>query len=208
MEWWRRVFWLLIVLPQWSGAEEVRLSAGVEQFNWEEFADDGRSLLGESGLRQYVELGREAPLNSNWWYEMRGRLYGVRVGYDGETWAGDPVTTDTDYKGIQVELGVTQSTAGDTTGATSAKWLFRAAVGIDGWQRLLRDTSLADGTPVMGYNENYICYYSSAWLGYTRGSWPANLGMKLPLRIDERVEIGGWSVLLHPEGRLSLMASS
>lgn len=196
---WRKGVWLLALIPQWGAAAGMAFSFGTERFLWEEYAD-GRRLLQESGLRHFVGLEIEGQTSAGWGADARGRFYLGEVAYDGETWAGDPLQSDTGYAGYQLEAGLVP--VQDADGVS-----LRTAVGLDNWWRVLGDTALADGTPVMGYEEHYTLFYGAVEVHYRDAAgWALGLGTRLPLWTNEAVNIGGWRVSLEPEGRLSVRA--
>lgn len=194
----------LMLLPQWSVAEEVRILGGTESFLWQEFDNSDRELLNETGMRYFVELVGDSSLTPNWSMDVGVRLYSGTVDYDGQTMAGDPIQTDTDYAGYRLEMGGTYSNA---VRASLAKdeWQLRVAIGVDSWRRELRD-SVLNGGPVYGYTERYTTTYTSAGLTYLREAWAIGLGVKAPLYTTEVVDLSGSEVTLHPKGQLSLFA--
>ncbi len=204
---WRKVCWLLLVLPQWVVAEEFALSAGLEAFRWAEFSTSGRQLLEESGRRYFVEMTGSEYLDRQQPIDFRARLYSGTVEYDGETMTGIPFQTNTDYNGYQAELGLSLVMA-EAAERFNARWLLRLALGVDSWRRAIQDGMLADGvTPVSGYVERYTCQYLTLGASYeAEGGWGIGAGIRAPLQTTERIELWGREYVLHPEGQLSLYA--
>jgi hypothetical protein len=197
---------LAVGLVSTAMATEIEVAAGVEYFQWEEFSDGGRKYLDETGPRTFIEVGGINQLDTHWLVDFGLRLYSGTVDYDGETMGGRPVQTQTDYNGARAELGYTRRVTDGTT-PESGLWLVRFGLGIDQWRRGLQDTALSDGTPVSGYVERYTSSYAKLGAIYRReGSFGAGVGAKAPLYTAEKVELGGSTLTLNPEGQLSLFA--
>lgn len=194
-----KLFWLLVLIPQWVAAAETQFSYGVEHFKWEEFVD-GRRLVQESGLRHFVSLETEGEATTGRVVEAKGRLYLGRVDYDGETMGGDQVPTDTDYFGFQLEAGLVSHMSNNES-LSLGGWSLRTAIGLDNWWRDLNDTKLSDGTPVMGYEEHYTLLYGVAGFQYRHiGGWGLDIDAKLPFWTNEEA----LQLTFKPKGRLSL----
>lgn len=194
----------LLISP--AMASEFEVAAGAEHFRWEEFDDSGRKMLSETGPRYFVGLKGINDLNQDWEVDFGGRFYSGSVDYDGETQSGIPVTTITDYNGVSFELGFTHTAAARTLSAGDA-WLLRMAMGQDIWRRALRDTALADGTPVAGYVERYVSSYLKFGGAFQRpGVLMFGVGAKVPFYTREEIDLGYSTLVLNPEGRLSLFA--
>jgi hypothetical protein len=197
---WRRLGWLLLLLPQWAVAEDIRFSYGVEHFLWEEFDNSGQKLLDETGLRHVFALQAEKSFFSWWQSDLSGRVILGRVAYDGQNQAGAPVSTDTDYRGYGLELGITYF-PGMLPSAASAGAGVRLALGIDDWNRTL----LGAG----GYNEHYTVTAGRVGAVYTvPARWRVELGARLPVAASERVDLSAYGYVddatLNPKGQPSI----
>lgn len=196
------------VLTSTATATELDVAGGIEYFQWQEYSDSGSRLLKETGPRYFVALVGTNRLAPHWHVDFGGRLYSGTVNYDGQTMNGIPVTTDTDYNGVRAELGFVRDLGAART-AANASWLLRFALGRDQWRRGLKDTALADGTPVSGYVERYASDYAKLGVTYLRqGAWSVGIGAKAPLHTREEVNIGLSTLTLNPEGQLSLYAKA
>lgn len=199
------VLLILAVAPAVS-ASDFAVSGGSEYFLWQEFSDGGSKLLDESGLRYFVSVVGTNRVNRSWDSDFGGKVYSGTVDYDGQTTAGVPLKTDTDYGGSNFELGFTRYTSGrrDLAGG---EWLIRFAIGTDRWRRSLQDSHDRDGNAVSGYVERYISNYARVGATYRReGKWEAGFGAKAPFFTSEEVDMDGTTVTLNPEGQLSLYA--
>jgi hypothetical protein len=149
----------------------VHAAVGVNDFSYEELADDGASLDREDGFIPGVVLG--ASWRSGAW-EVTGELgYSRRdVDYAGKTNAGVPIATQAAEEMRNGALRV-------------RRWLElggRAVAPYGGlahhrWDRSIRPTRTASGTPVSGLFEKY------AW-------WTAELGVELPVVSGKRLRGG------------------
>lgn len=200
---WRTLIWLLLLLPQWSVAGEMRLAYGVEDFLWEEHDARGNRLLDEAGFRQRLTLEGDNLLSSQWRADLAAHLFFGRVAYDGQDSVGNPVMTDTDYTGHALEVGLSFLPQGQWGEGQAASGL-RLALGSDLWERTLRGAG--------GYSENYqVGYGRAAVLIAMPPMWRIELGAKLPLSVSERVDLSDYGFVenakLRPKGRPSLYAS-
>jgi hypothetical protein len=191
----------LLVLPQAGWAVDISVSAGSESFLWEEYDSGGGKLLDESGLRHFIAVEAKGWIDGHWQSDFGGRVYSGTVEYDGQTQTGAPVTTDTDYDGMQLEAGFSYFPGSASSG--QGRTGIRMAVGVDTWRRNL----LGNG----GYREDYTTTYGRIGAHYGDGGfWAFNLGAKYPFATTEGVglkDLGFDSdVTLHPQGRFSLYA--
>ena len=130
-----------------------------EQFNWKEFSETGDRLLKDSGTLYAIGFSGSGPLSKE--FSFNPKLYRVIAGgrfeyywgsvdYDGQTWEGAPVKTDTIYKGMLFDgwMG----------------WHFKIThtfglgpifgVGLNLWTRDIKSTSTA-----IGYEEDWQIYH-------------------------------------------------
>lgn len=196
---WRLLACLLLV-PQWSFADEALLSYGIEDYYWEEFGSDGKSLLNESGIRHVLTYAVERPVDREWLVDATGRILFGTVAYDGQDQAGNSVRSDTEYEGYGFEAGFTYISSGldDVDTPVTA---VRFALGVDAWERNL----LGAG----GYTEDYLSTYGRIAAVYRakRQKWKAEFGMKLPIGTWETVDLSAYGfvdeVNLKPKARPS-----
>lgn len=176
--------------PAQTPPPEFGLKAGLEWFHWEEFDQAGDGLLTERGPRFTLGgyWGNDLLARAGGFFSGEARLYLGRVDYDGQTIeTGEPVRTDTDYLGGRVEV-----LAGYRWPGRRADLDLVAGLGLDGWSRSLRDSRLADGTPVRGYEERYstIELRIGPGLSFDRAGGRGRLaaGLKYPLWTEERLD--------------------
>jgi hypothetical protein len=205
---WRALFCLLILLPQWSFAEEFRLSYGVESFLWEEFdLDPSGNKLEESGFRHVFSLEANNAFTPTGLADLSAHVTFGTVAYDG--WSGErdinnnlvnKVERDTNYRSYGLEVGFSYF-PGQVPMGKAAGMGGRLALGMNNWDR----TILGSG----GYQENYHSTYGRAAAVYMVPSeWRVELGAKLPVNTSEHVDLSAFGyaeeVNLNPKGQPSL----
>ena len=139
--------------------------AGIEYFSWEEFGNTGPSLLKESGSR--LTLGAvarnfEQPFHRIV-YEVEVKGYFGDVGYDGQTQSGQPLETDTEYRGTRLDVTI--------GGRVMRLWDsyhidLLGGLGVEDWTRNIKDGETSSGTPVFGIKETYHVRYDKWVSGY------------------------------------------
>ena len=127
----------------------------VESFTFKEYKD-GALFLEESGKIYGIGVTSKFNPFRQLTLKVRGELFGGQVDYDGQTWGGVPVKTNTNYLGFEIE--------GD------AGWKFMVAektsvepfvgLGYRWWLRNLENAIAADGTAAIGYTENWRSLYA------------------------------------------------
>lgn len=185
------------------------VNLGVEYFLWSEEISSQR-VLRETGPRLTFGIAvdnlMDRNLVSTFAAEIRG--YTGDIDYDGRTQSGIPVESDVDYSGISGEFMLANRMAhGSNTSA-------QLALGFDAWSREIKDTTLADGSPVYGYQEDYLIVYAKLGPGFYLGNGASRsllqLGIKYPLYTNEKVNLStvGFDsdVELEPGKRVSLYA--
>ncbi len=213
-----RIFVLLsaLLLPFAPWASEITVSGGSEHFSWQEYNDGGSKLLKESGLRYFVELKGVNHFHPLWSSSFAGRLYSGVVGYESDYWndpdegttlAPEPVSTDVDYNGMRFEVVFSRRIGELAHQRNQPQWWLDFSVGTEMWRRHLRSTRLSDGTGIGGASEDYHTVYGRMGARFADPSgFSAQLGAKWPFHTDEDARIGGDTVTLNPEGRLSVYA--
>lgn len=146
----------LTALVLFAGASNLSHAAmegglGVEHFDWKEFDGSGSQLLKEFGPR--------LALNFNWTQDKkddkgllfgyRGKLYGGTVRYNGATFGGTPVVTDTEYLGMSHE-----GQAIFRYDYARGKLDYAIGLGWDNWRRSIRNDALN-----LDQIEDYNIYY-------------------------------------------------
>jgi hypothetical protein len=205
-----RIGGMMLLLAMVSGlsATEVEISAGSEQFLWEEFADSGDKLLDETGLRHFVAIRGINHFDPLWSTSFSGRFYSGVVDFDGQTRQGGPAQGKVDYLGMRFEIGLSRRIGLIAMQPGASQWWLDFVLGNDFWRRHLRDTTLNDGvTSVSGYSEYYSSLYGRLGSRYqSSGGLRAGLGAKLPFHTDEQIKYAGQTISLNPQGRLSVYA--
>lgn len=177
---------------------------GVENFVWKEFDTDGSQLLEETGPRYVFSFLYQSQFSDAWHYEVMADLYAGNVDYDGQTQAGDPITTTSEYRGARGDFTATYD-----VGGTDSPFALLVGAGLDVWSRNLRDTTLPDSTPVNGYQEDYFMIYArlGLQLQFSHNSWSSKLkaGLRRPLIVEESID--EFDVTLEPKPTTTYFAS-
>ncbi len=210
---WRRVVFLILLLPSLGHANGLKFSYGLENFRWEEFdiGNGGSSLLTETGWRHVLQVNSAGAASSFWDYDFTLRGYLGQVDYDGRTQDGVPVTSDTDYLGSNLELAFLRYISGDRSSRWGSQWLLELGLGYDGWRRELLGGTDATGRSTVGYTEDYRISYSRLGAVYRNGGgWQFRGGMKYPFNSREMVRFSDFGYddpELEPKGELSYYAA-
>lgn len=186
-------------------ATEYDIYGKVESFTWKEYKDDGSQFLKESGPIYGLGVSAKSNITESLTLKFKGELFGESIDYDGQTQAGAPVKTDTDYFGFKIE--------GD------AGWKFMVAeksslepfagLGYRWWNRDIQSAGSA-----IGYEERWWNFY--ARLGI-RGDHAftdklkafAEAGVKLPMHNESEVDlsvVGLSTVTVEPGNKASVFA--
>jgi len=187
--------------------------AGFESFEWEEFGENGESLLTETGTRFVAGafIGNTPQLKKQFIYNAEIKNYFGVVDYDGQTQPDDgsePVKTDTTYTGFNLsgEAGIR---APITNG--SFAWDFTGKLDIDTWIRNLASSTTESGRPTAEGQEQYFVLNLRIGTGpaWHSGKWQGRviIGVKQPIYTYEFVDnyYTGFTedVVLHPKGQTS-----
>lgn len=184
---------LAIGTPATQAADPVpgtplSVNLGVEYFRWSEhFA--GQRLLRETGPRLTVGVTIDHLMDKNqaksYAAEVRG--YTGSIDYDGQTQGGIPARTDVDYSGISGEI----MWAKHLSGGAGASALF--GLGLDTWTRDIKNGVAADGSAVLGFQEDYLIVYGKLGPGFLLGSGATRsylqFGIKYPLYTKEQAHL-------------------
>lgn len=169
------------------GAIESDVYLKVESFAWKEYNDSGSQLLKESGPIYGLGTLIKSDITKSLTLKGKGELFGGSVDYKGQTQAGKPVETDTNYFGFKVE--------GDLG------WKFMlvekislepfAGLGYRWWIRDIQSTGSA-----IGYEEKWWSFYArlgihSDLIFYKQLKVFAETGVKLPIHNENEID---WSV--------------
>jgi hypothetical protein len=181
--------------------------AGIEYFSWEEFGNTGPSLLKESGSR--LTLGAvarnfEQPFHRIV-YEVEVKGYFGDVGYDGQTQSGQPLETDTEYRGTRLDVTI--------GGRVMRLWDsyhidLLGGLGVEDWTRNIKDGETSSGTPVFGIKETYHVRYGQVGIGLFDGAHNGDnylrIGARKPLDIRQGVSIFDGPAVLEPQGEWAM----
>ncbi|WP_457643644.1 hypothetical protein [Persephonella sp.] len=127
-----------------SGAFAVEFQYSLKSFVWEEFGDSGNKLLKESGFLH--EIGATHKFEIPVLYLKP--YIGVEIGsvkYDGATWAGTPVESDTNYWGVRTKIAI---------GKELGIFYGETGTGYDYWKRNIETVDTA-----IGYTETWSQWY-------------------------------------------------
>ena len=188
-----------ILLGASSAQAEWDFGAGLENYQWQEYATGNTGNPKESGMRSALFL--------NWVKEgdgalfaWRAKLYGGTVNYDTFLQSsGAPVSTKTDYNGAANEG---QFIYRYNLGSYSLDQI--GGLGLDFWRRSIRS---GGGNQI----EDYSILFLRAGLQLAKSKREAGihggLGIKFPLatREDAHLDSAGYSSnpVLAPKGRIS-----
>ena len=183
-----------------------------ESFTWREFDNAGAQLLKESGPRYGVGISYTQEFSNHLTLKPRIELNGGSVDYDGQTQAGVPVSTTTDYFGIKFEVDLGNRIR------PSQDFILEpfGGIGIRSWARDIKDSTASDGTSAIGYTENWTTFYGRIGLrGEQSFGQKKNLflmaGVKLPLYTENYindVNISSQAITLRPGNEPSLFAEA
>ena len=198
---------LLLPLTAFAADLDFSLKLGFEKFVWEEFSPDGSQYLEESGTRNSLSgiLGNTFIAKKDFIWQAEAKLYFGTVDYDGQTWDGVPVTSDTRYDGFMLEgeVGYRYENA-----ERRFAWDVIGRAGFDNWTRDISNSRDVLGRPVRGYTEEYTVLNLRAGTGpyWQSGNWQARFiaGFKVPLDTNEYIgNAFEDDVTLEPEGQAS-----
>ena len=150
---------VISIIPQSTLAVDFDFGfkAGFESFEWEEFDDNGESLLTETGTRFVAGafIGNTPQLDQKFIYNAEIKNYFGVVDYDGQTQDGVPVTTDTTYTGFNL-IGEAGIRAGNANG--SFAWDFVGKLDVDTWVRNLESSRDVTGRQTGEGQEQYLIF--------------------------------------------------
>lgn len=126
----------------------------VEYFTWREFEDTGAQILREAGPRGGIGFTYHAELQNGLSLRPRVELYGGHVDYVGQTMAGTPVKSNTNYFAFKFEAD-----AGGKIGRNELLLEPFGGFGFRIWDRDIEDTATASG-----YLEEWFIVYLRAGL--------------------------------------------
>jgi hypothetical protein len=131
-----------------SGTADVYVK--IENFTWKEYDDYGAQLLEESGPILGFGVTAKSEMDYAFTLKIKGELFGGVIDYDGQTQAGMPVTTDTEYFGFKAEGDVGRKFI------IAKKSFFEpfAGLGYRRWSRDIQSTGFA-----IGYKERWWSFY-------------------------------------------------
>lgn len=182
-----------------AAAAETELHVGIERFEWVESAPGGARLLEESGPRYALGASWTQDVSEGYGFGLRSGAFFGSVGYEGQTFGGTPVSTDTVYLGGSLEVRAFYRLPRDGWRAD----LF-AALGYRLWARDLESTQAA-----LGYVELWRVPYTGLGISAESGSGlygEAMAGAPFSARNKAYLSDAGFDgdVTLKPEGRLML----
>ncbi len=189
-----------------SDQQQTSIHVGVQQYDWKEFDTSGSVLDKESGPMLTIggAFDNFRRINSGPIYDVNGQFYVGNLNYDGQTQAGVPLKTKSDYTGLQFEGLGGYRFEKHLTGLD----LFGGG-GWDMWSRAIKDGTTSAGTPSLGYTETYFILYARLGAGFFQelGSWSYNFraGAKVPLYTTEYANLAD-GLTLSPGKKASAFA--
>lgn len=192
--------------PAIAAATETDIYLKIESFTWKEY-DSGSQLLKESGPIYGLGVSAKSDIAKSLTLKAKGELFGGSIDYDGQTQAGTPVKTDTDYFGFKGEVD------GGWKIIEKEESSFEPFVGL-GVRRWTRDIQSTGS--VIGYEETWTSIY--ARLGI-RGdhTYPnklkvfAEAAVKLPIDNENEIDwssFGVGDVTVEPGNKASFFAEA
>lgn len=184
----KKLIFAVATLAISSAAFATNLAVRVQfqQFHWEESLDGEGKVLDEDGPLFGFDLGFTTPMNAAWALDGRVGLFAGEVDYDGQTQAGDPAETTTEYFGMSGEASA-RFTGKDHAGVDVDPF---AGLGLRSWVRGI-GTSEGDGR---GYDEYWTMFYARTGLraeGPLQGAfrWFGIAALRFPIYSENTVEI-------------------
>lgn len=182
----------------------LSVGAGTEYMEWREYDAFNEKLLTESGVRVFATAEFSHAVEKNIGLVYSAKLYTGDVDYDGQYQDGTPVTSETGYAGVNVEVRGLFSSPPRSPGfprraARSAPLAVAIGLGVDSWTRDIKGAG--------GYEEEYLLPYLRLGLEQTlderAGAWSSRGGVLFPFNVQEKVNLLD-GIDLEPEGKPSL----
>ncbi len=187
-------------------AEGVATSiyAGIEEYQWEEYAPTGEQLMKVTGPRIRVGLNIAPRLQSNIFaldYDIS--TYEGTMNYsshvtDPNTGASIPLASDIAYMGVDTHLDGAYTGFGEQFQPV-------LMLGYEGWRRSLDSRYLTDSAgnlaPAVGYAENWSMFYAKLGARGMAGAFTWMAGFKLPFSVTDTADF--LQSTAHPKGLLS-----
>lgn len=179
----------------------------IESFTWKEYEDGGSQLLKESGPIYGLGASTKLDIIKSLTLKFKSELFGESIEYDGQTWAGTPVKTYTDYFGFKVEGDIgrifmmTEKSSLEPFAGLGYRW----------WLRDIQNSS------------NSIGYEETWWSSYARLGIRSNhifsdqlnafaeAGVKFPMNTENEADLsvlGFSTVTLEPGNETSFFAEA
>jgi hypothetical protein len=170
------------------GEWDIYLKSG--NFTWKEYGSNSSKLLEEYGRLYGVGISGKTALNEiNNKLTARGRIevFDGTIDYDGQTQAGLPAKTETDYRGNKIDSSLGWKV--NVTNQLSFEPF--AGLGHVRWVRKIRGTE-----NIIGYDEIWRSFYSSIgfYSDYASRSQLkifAEITLKIPLDNELETGLGG-----------------
>jgi hypothetical protein len=150
-----------------------------ERFTWSEYDSSG-IILKESGPLFTVGLVSTTPNADHSFTRTDIAYFGGTVNYDGSTWSGTPVVSDTIYSGYKLEY-----TFYHPISAATNRYSF-LGLGYKQWNRDLISTQSSQG-----YLENWRSLYAKIGYRQEAANSRFEFGLKYPLKTVNSVDIFG-----------------
>lgn len=115
----------------------------------------GGQLLKESGPRYGVGVAFAREFPNHLTLKPRLELNGGSVDYNGQTQAGVPVVSTTNYFGLKFEFDLAARTR-PSQGSVLEPF---AGIGLRSWSRDIDNSIAANGSLAIGYTENWSTFY-------------------------------------------------
>ena len=204
--------------PGAARAGEAQVYGAIQSFTWKEFDDNGTQLLKESGPLFGIGFVYRALPGQLLVLQPGIELFGGNVDYDGATQSGVPVKTTVDYFGVKMkfEAGAAIPLSEGTRSERAAFEPF-AGLGIAVWSRKIKDSTAANGTTAIGYEEVWETVHVRIGMrGMSSKSGGSRIfgeaGLKIPIYNQNTAylsDVGlGADVTMHPGKKASVFAEA
>ncbi|MHB0991565.1 MAG: hypothetical protein ACYC3O_03130 [Burkholderiales bacterium] len=195
-----------ITFSGFAHAEGVAASiyAGIEEYQWEEYAPSGQQLMKVSGPRVRIGLNIAPSIHSSIFaldYDIS--MYEGTMNYssqltDPNTGAAIPLSSDIAYMGMDTHLDGIYTGFGEQIEPV-------VMLGFEGWRRSLDSRFITDSAgntaSAVGYAENWSMIYTKLGARGKSGRFTWLAGLKLPLSVTDTADY--LQTTAHPKGLLS-----
>jgi len=147
---------LTISAAQHSDKDELEVSILIKDFDYQELSPNNQVINKENGLIAGLGLVYHEQYGSLA-LQLEAALYDGTVDYTGQSQSGSPITSRSDAKIGELNLFMTHWMKQQS----QMHFGLYTGLGLYYWQRNIRSTTTATGSPVAGLLEKYLIGYGS-----------------------------------------------